>query len=85
MQAGVRQHSSPALRAEHQQDLLLVINHWCQGEQRGAVSSGKAIPQLGEHQDVVPSQRCGCVGQGERGVIKRENNAKIAMQINRYE
>lgn len=55
-----------ALLTKHQQGLLHLINHQGQEEQRGDGSSVKAIPQLGEHQPVIPSQGSGCVGQRER-------------------
>lgn len=48
------------------------------GRAEGSCEPNSAVPQLREHQNMVPDQGSGCVGQDEGGVIKRENNAKIA-------
>lgn len=60
----------------HRQGLLHLIHFWCWIEKGGAVRSTKAILPSRGHLHVIPGQGLGCVGEDERGVIKRENNAK---------
>lgn len=60
----------------HWQSLLHLIHFWCWVEKGEAVRSIKAILPSGKHQHMIPGQGLGCVGEDERGVIKRENNAK---------